>query len=63
MPLDSCRRSNERTGTPFNFIEKRDMEAAKAFFAEAHEVAGQSPQREVTDELASYPRVIAKNWV
>lgn len=34
------------------------MEAAKAFFAEAHEVAGQSPQREVTDELASYPRVI-----
>ncbi|MBD2054883.1 DDE-type integrase/transposase/recombinase [Oculatella sp. FACHB-28] len=38
--------------------EKRDMAAAKAFFARAHEVAGQLPQRVVTDGLASYPRAI-----
>lgn len=38
--------------------EKRDMEAAKAFFAQAHEVAEQSPQRVVTDGLSSYPRAI-----
>ncbi len=40
--------------------EKRDMEAAKAFFAQAHEVAGQPPHRVVTDGLASYPRAIAE---
>jgi transposase-like protein len=38
--------------------EKRDMEAAKAFFAQAHEIAEQPPQRVVTDGLASYPRAI-----
>ncbi|MBD3885998.1 IS6 family transposase, partial [Phormidium tenue FACHB-886] len=38
--------------------EKRDMAAAKAFFAQAHEIAGQSPQRVVTDGLSSYPRAI-----
>ncbi len=38
--------------------EKRDMEAAKAFFAQAHEVAEQTPQRVVTDGLSSYPRAI-----
>ena len=38
--------------------EKRDMEAAKAFFAQAHEIAEQSPQRVVTDGLTSYPRAI-----
>jgi putative transposase len=40
--------------------EKRDMEAAKAFFAQAHERAEQPPQRVVTDGLASYPRAIAE---
>ncbi|MBD1870387.1 IS6 family transposase [Cyanobacteria bacterium FACHB-471] len=38
--------------------KKRDMAAAKAFFAQAHEVVEQSPQRVVTDELSSYPRTI-----
>ncbi|MEP0914842.1 IS6 family transposase [Leptolyngbya sp. GB1-A1] len=38
--------------------KKRDMAAAKAFFAQAHEVAEQSPQRVVTDRLSSYPRAI-----
>jgi putative transposase len=38
--------------------ERRDMEAAKAFFAGAHEIAEQPPQRVVTDGLASYPRAI-----
>ncbi|MBD3886045.1 IS6 family transposase [Phormidium tenue FACHB-886] len=38
--------------------EKRDMAATKVFFAQAHEIAGQSPQRVVTDGLASYPRAI-----
>jgi transposase-like protein len=38
--------------------EKRDMAAAKTFFAEAHEVAQQPPQRVVTYSLASYPRAI-----
>ncbi len=36
--------------------KKRDMEAAKAFFTQAHEIAQQPPQRVVTDGLASYPR-------
>jgi transposase-like protein len=34
------------------------MEAAKAFFAQTHEVAEQSPQRVVTDGRASYPRAV-----
>ena len=38
--------------------EKRGMEAAKAFFAQAREVAEQSPQRVVTGGLVSYPRAI-----
>ena len=38
--------------------DKRDMEAAKALFAQAHEMAEQSPQRVVTGRLASYPRAI-----
>jgi len=40
--------------------EKRDMEAAKAFFAQAHEMAQQVPQRVVTDGHTSYPRAIAE---
>ncbi|MBD3884735.1 IS6 family transposase [Phormidium tenue FACHB-886] len=40
--------------------ERRDMEAAKAFFAGAHEVAGQPPQQVVTDGLTSYPRAICE---
>ncbi len=38
--------------------EKRDMEAAKAFFAQAHEVVQHSPQRVATDGHRSYPRAI-----
>ncbi|HEY9596437.1 MAG TPA: DDE-type integrase/transposase/recombinase [Cyanophyceae cyanobacterium] len=38
--------------------EKRDMEAAKAFFAQASEVAEQPPKRVVTDGHTSYPRAI-----
>ncbi|HEY9697122.1 MAG TPA: IS6 family transposase [Trichocoleus sp.] len=34
--------------------EKRDMEAAKAFFAQAHEIAEQLPQRVVTDGLVGH---------
>jgi putative transposase len=34
------------------------MEAAKAFFAQAHEVAQQPPQRVIADGLTSYPRAI-----
>ncbi len=37
--------------------EKRDMAAAKALFAQAHEVAEQ-PQQVVTDGLSSYPRAV-----
>jgi putative transposase len=40
--------------------EKRDMAAAKAFFAQAHEIVEQSPQRVVTDGVASYPRAISE---
>jgi transposase-like protein len=40
--------------------EKRDIEAAEAFFAQAHEVAQQPPERVVTDEHTSYPRAIAR---
>lgn len=36
--------------------EKRDMEAAKAFFAQAHEIVEEMPQRVVTDGHTSYPR-------
>ncbi len=38
--------------------EKRDIESARAFFAQAHEIAGEPPQRVVTDGLSSYPRAI-----
>lgn len=34
------------------------MERAKAFFAQTHEVAEQSPQRVATDGYTSYPRAI-----
>ncbi len=34
------------------------MEAAKAFFAQAYEVAEQPPQRVATDGHSSYPRAI-----
>ncbi len=40
--------------------EKRDMEAAKAFFAGAHEVTQQSPKRVETDGHTCYPRAIAE---
>ncbi len=36
------------------------MEAAKAFFAQAYEIAEQPPQRVATDGHRSYPRAIAK---
>ncbi len=36
------------------------MEAAKAFFAQAYEVAEQPPQRVATDGHRSYPRAIAE---
>lgn len=38
--------------------EKRDMTAAKAFFAQAKETVNQLPERVVTDGLSSYPRAI-----
>ncbi|MBD3886800.1 DDE-type integrase/transposase/recombinase [Phormidium tenue FACHB-886] len=40
--------------------EKRDTKAAKAFFAQAHEVAQQPPQRVATVRHPSYPRAIAE---
>jgi transposase-like protein len=40
--------------------EKRDMEAAKSFFAQAYEVVQQVPQRVATDGHTSYPRAIAE---
>ena len=40
--------------------ERRDMEAAKAFFAQAYEVAQQAPERVATDGHMSYPRAIAE---
>jgi transposase-like protein len=40
--------------------QKRDMEAAKAFFAQAYEVVQQPPQRVATDGHTSYPRAIAE---
>ncbi len=40
--------------------EKRDMEAAKVFFAQAHEVAEQPPHRVATDGHTRYPRAIAE---
>jgi transposase-like protein len=40
--------------------EKRDMEAAKAFFAQAHEIVEEMPQRVITDGHTSYPRAIAE---
>jgi len=38
--------------------EKRDMAAAKAFFAQVKETVEQLPERVVTDGLSSYPRAI-----
>jgi putative transposase len=40
--------------------EQRDMESAKAFFAQALELAETPPERVVTDGLSSYPRAIAE---
>lgn len=40
--------------------ETRDMAAAKAFFAQAHELAQGLPERVVTDGHTSYPRAIAE---
>ncbi len=36
------------------------MEAAIAFFAQAHEVAQEMPERVVSDGHTSYPRAIAE---
>ncbi len=38
--------------------EKREMDAAKRFFRQALDVAGQAPERVTTDGHASYPRAI-----
>ncbi len=38
--------------------EKRDMAAAKAFFAQARETVEHRPERVVTDGLSAYPRAI-----
>lgn len=40
--------------------EKRDMQAAIAFFAQAHEMVAEMPQRVITDGHTSYPRAIAE---
>lgn len=40
--------------------EKRDMEAAKAFFRSAKTVVGEAPQRVTTDGHDAYPRAIAE---
>ncbi|MBV8885969.1 MAG: IS6 family transposase [Chroococcidiopsidaceae cyanobacterium CP_BM_RX_35] len=40
--------------------EKRDMEAAKAFFAQAQQIAEEIPERVVSDGHTSYPRAIAE---
>ncbi|MEL7086637.1 MAG: IS6 family transposase [Cyanobacteria bacterium J06597_1] len=40
--------------------QKRDMEAAKAFFRKALELAEEPPERVVTDGLTSYPRAISE---
>jgi transposase-like protein len=40
------------------FSEKRDMEAAKAFFREALAVTGVQPEKVTTDGHDSYPRAI-----
>lgn len=40
--------------------EKRDMAAAKAFFAQTQEVAEDTPEQVVTDGHTSYPRAIAE---
>ncbi|MEP0914796.1 DDE-type integrase/transposase/recombinase [Leptolyngbya sp. ST-U4] len=42
--------------------EKRAMAAAKAFFAEAHEVAQQPPQRVVTDVWLRTQEQLTRNW-
>jgi transposase-like protein len=42
--------------------EKRDMEAAKAFFAQVQEMVEQQPERVVTDGHTSYPRAIASEF-
>jgi putative transposase len=38
--------------------QQRDLESAKAFFAQALDLAETSPERVVTDGLSSYPRAI-----
>ncbi len=38
----------------------RDMTAAKAFFAQAKEMAGQAPERVITDGHTPYPRAMAE---
>ena len=40
--------------------QKRDMEAAKAFFRQALELAAEPPEVVVTDGLTSYPRAISE---
>lgn len=40
--------------------QKRDMAAAKAFFAQTQEIAEQTPERVITDGHTSYPRAIAE---
>jgi putative transposase len=40
--------------------EHRDLESAKAFFAQALDLAETPPERVVTDGLSSYPRAIAE---
>jgi transposase-like protein len=40
--------------------QKRDMKAAKTFFAQAQEVAELAPERVITDGHTSYPQAIAE---
>lgn len=40
--------------------EKQNMEAAKAFFAQAHEMVEEVPKRVITDGHTSYPRASAE---
>ena len=40
--------------------EQRDMAAAKAFFAQAQDLAGQAPERVISDGHTPYPRAIAE---
>ena len=40
--------------------KQRDLAAAKAFFAPAQDLAGQAPERVITDGHTPYPRAIAE---